>query len=267
MGTIAITGSAGGIMSALRTLLEKDGHRVIGIDIHEADVVVDLSVPASRQAMVDEVTALSGGSLDGVVAGAGITRARPDAPGSEGDVVAINYFGAVATLEGLRPLLADSSAARAVGVSSNATTSLGGMPRDVVELCLDGDEESAIRRIEEIDTAGLAYGASKLALARWVRRSAPMADWAGSGILLNAVCPGLTDTPMVADLKDGLLAGESSLYPLPLRRAAEPSEIASVIAFLLSREASFCCGSVFFVDGGTDAAVRPDDWPAPPSYA
>jgi NAD(P)-dependent dehydrogenase (short-subunit alcohol dehydrogenase family) len=52
-------------------------------------------------------------------------------------------------------------------------------------------------------------------------------------------------------------------FPLPIARAASPDEIASAIAFLLSREASFFVGSVVFADGGTDAFARADDWPAP----
>src|SRR6478735_1285853 len=99
MGTIAITGSAGGIGSATRARLEKEGHRVVGVDVRDAEVIADLSTPDGRAAMVDAVTDASDGVLDGLVAGAGIMGETPT-------VAAINYFGAIATLEGLRPLLA-----------------------------------------------------------------------------------------------------------------------------------------------------------------
>ena len=72
MRTIVITGSAGGIGAATRARLEKEGHRVIGVDVRDAEVIADLSTPAGRAAMVDAVGAACDGKLDGLVAGAGI---------------------------------------------------------------------------------------------------------------------------------------------------------------------------------------------------
>jgi short-subunit dehydrogenase len=82
MGTVAITGAAGGIMAALRTILEKRGDEVIGIGRRNTDVVADLSTAAGRDDMIREVTARSGGKLDGVVAGAAMLRTTPDDPGT-----------------------------------------------------------------------------------------------------------------------------------------------------------------------------------------
>jgi NAD(P)-dependent dehydrogenase (short-subunit alcohol dehydrogenase family) len=101
------------------------------------------------------------------------------------------------------------------------------------------------------------YPATKLALARWVRRSAVSEAWAGSGIRLNAVAPGFIATPMTAGTEDFVL-GLGDVYPVPQRRAGQPEEVAGLLAYLLSPEAAFFCGSVVFMDGGTDAAVRPD---------
>src|SRR5690349_8344849 len=163
MGTVAITGSAGGIGGALARRLTGEGHTVIGIDVRDADVLADLATPAGRAAMVDEVTARSGGALDGLVAAAGVTH-------DDGALVtSINYFGAVATLEGLRPLLAGRPGASAVAVSSNSTTTQPGLPVGEVEACLAGDEAAA--RAGAGHGIG-SYAATKLALARWVRRRA-----------------------------------------------------------------------------------------------
>jgi NAD(P)-dependent dehydrogenase (short-subunit alcohol dehydrogenase family) len=252
MGTIAITGSAGGIGGALRHRLEEDGHRVVGIDVRDAEVVADLATADGRAAMVDAVTEQTGGALDGVVAAAGVTH-------DDGALVtAINYFGAVATLEGLRPLLAGRPGASAVAVASNSTTTQPGLSLEHVAACLAGDEPAA--RAAAGHGVG-AYGASKLALARWVRRHATTDAWIGAGVRLNAIAPGFIATPMTAGTEDFIM-GLGDVYPIPIGRAGRAEEVAAVLALLLSPDGAFFCGSVITMDGGTDAALRADDWPA-----
>ena len=255
MATIAVTGSAGGIGRATRAQLEKSGHRVIGVDVRDADVIADLSSHAGRAAMVSEVGRISGGQLDGLVAGAGVMGGQDGAV-----VVATNYFGAVATLTGLRPLLERGTQASAVAISSNSITTQPGLPADLVEACLRGDEHGAVGTASQRDALS-CYPAAKLALARWVRHHARTAEWAGAGIRLNAVAPGLIATPMTKDAMEFIL-GLGEVFPIPLGRPGEPEEVAALLAYLLSPEASFFCGSVVFMDGGTDAALRGDDWPA-----
>jgi NAD(P)-dependent dehydrogenase (short-subunit alcohol dehydrogenase family) len=222
------------------------------VDVRDAEVIADLGSVDGRAAMVEAVTELSGGRLDGLVAGAGVTH-------DDGRlVVAINYFGAIATLEGLRPLLAARSDASAVAISSNSTTTQPGLPLELVDACLAGDEAAAL------DVAGHgvpAYAASKLALARWVRRQAVTEAWMGSGIRLNAIAPGLITTPMTADMEEMVL-GLGDIFPIPAARAGTADEVGALIAYLLGPDAGFFCGSVVCMDGGTDAALRGEHWPA-----
>jgi NAD(P)-dependent dehydrogenase (short-subunit alcohol dehydrogenase family) len=254
MSTVCITGSASGIGATTRALLEAQGHRVIGVDLRDAEVVADLSTAEGRAAMVAAVTEASGGVLDGLVAGAGVQGLEPAL------VVSVNYFGSVATLEGLRPLLARGTSPSAVAISSNSVTTMADVDEEAVRLCSEGNEAGVREHLNQI--GGLtSYPSSKLALARWVRHQSVTDEWIGSGVRLNAIAPGPTVTPMTEPIKDWVL-DLGDVYPVPARRMAEPSEIASVIAFLLGPDSSYVVGAFLPIDGGGEAAVRADDWPA-----
>jgi len=258
--TVVVTGSASGMGAATRTRLEADGQRVIGVDLRDADVVADLGTAAGRQAAIDGVTALTGGSIDGLVTWAGVAGLT-ELPG--GLLASVNYFGTVALLDGLRPLLAAGDRPAAVAISSNSTTVQPGVPMDVVEQCLAGDEPGARAAA---DGAGplATYPATKVAIARWVRRHAPSEAWAGSGINLNVVAPGAVETPLLeATRQDPTMGQFIDTFPIPVGRKGTADELAAFVAFLLGPDARFFCGSVVFVDGGTDAQLRPDDVPLP----
>jgi NAD(P)-dependent dehydrogenase (short-subunit alcohol dehydrogenase family) len=183
-------------------------------------------------------------------------------PGRAGSLLAsVNYFGTVDLLEGLRPLL--SPGGSAVAISSNSTTVQPAVPADLVEACLRHDEELSAQ-IADARGSLVTYPATKLAVAHWVRRNATGPDWAGSGIRLNAIAPGMIDTPMVAGLRADAKAGPMlDMLPSPAGRPGRAEEIAAVVDLLLGPDGAFFCGSVVFCDGGSDALLRTNDWPAP----
>ena len=253
--TYVVTGSASGIGRATKELLESRGNRVIGVDLHDADVTVDLTTPEGRAALVDQVAGASGGAVDAVLAIAGLALPVPK-------TVSVNFFGMVATLEGLRPLLLSSDAPRAAGIASMA--SLHPLDDELVAAMTAGDEPAALARAELLakdpELGNLIYSSTKKAFAQWVRRNASTPAWAGASIPLNAVAPGIIETPMTSSMiaTEQARAEILKMVPMPLNGIAQPIVVARLLAWLTSEENTHLCGQVVFVDGGSDVVIRGD---------
>ncbi len=197
----------------------------------------------------------SGGRLDRLVLCAGI-GAHVSPPSR---IASVNYFGTVEVLDGLLGSLKGGSNPAAVVMCSNSAKIVP--VDDIPYVCalLDHDEDKASSLIDEMDSPPLAYLGSKNALGRAVRRRA--VAWAEAGVRLNAVAPGPVMTPLLqGDLDDPLTGEAVRNYKVPLGRMGEPHEIAELVAFLLSPSASWIHGSIYYIDGGVDAQIRPDQF-------
>jgi len=244
--TYVVTGSASGIGAATAALIQSRGGKVIGCDLENAEVEVDLSTSDGRASLVEQVKGRS--PIDAVLAIAG---------GDRRGVIETNYFGAVGTLVGLRPMLAESGSPRAVAISSTASLAPG--DERVIQACLDGDEAAAVMYARQMPQLGPGpYGCAKRALNRWVRRVAPTREWAGAGIALNVVTPGVVDTPAAAWIfaSPETRAAVESAAPQPFGGfPGRPEWIAELILWLASEENHFVTGQIIFADGGGESAI------------
>lgn len=264
MGQYVVTGARSGMGSAIAERLVAAGNRVISVDLADADVVADLSTVDGRKAAAGAVLELSGGRLDGAVLAAGIGPIP--GRGMSRRILDVNYLGSVELVEAWRPALAAAGDSRVVAIASNSTTTTPIVPSRAVKALLAGDPSRADAALKKFGKRApvFAYAASKIALSRWVRRTAVTSEWAGSGIRLNALAPGAVLTPLLeSQLADPEQAPLIQQFPIPVGGFGDAGELADWAVFMLGPSARFLCGSVVFVDGGSDAWFRADDWPRP----
>ncbi|GAA4373815.1 SDR family oxidoreductase [Nocardioides caricicola] len=251
MKTYVVSGAASGIGAATAGLLREQGHRVITVDLRDADVTADLGTPEGRAAAVAGVRALTD-VVHGLVPAAGIAGQT----GVDSQlVVSVNYFGAIALVTGLHAELTAANGAGVVLLASNSITGMPGWNAPVAQACLRDDEATARAEAAKVESV-MVYPSTKAALAWWARREGVKPEWAGAGIRLNSVAPGATETPMVERMRaDPVFGPAIDAYPTATGRTTRPDEIASAVAFLLAAEN--IVGAVLFVDGGTDAMLHP----------
>lgn len=253
MKTAVITGASSGIGACVKARLADQGYTIIGIDLKGAEVNADLSTRAGRTEAIESALDMAEGKIDRLVLAAGLGGHLDD-----GQLVArVNYFGAIELLDGFKDALKETGG-RVVVISSNSAQMRTDPDSDIVRMMLEGNENGAMQYIGD-SHAALTYGVSKHAVARAVRRRA--AEWGEAGITLNAIAPGQTETPMFRGAADHPVIGKSvDAIPIPKKRVATPDEMAGVIEFMLSDAAEYMQGSIIYVDGGTDAQLRPDQF-------
>lgn len=255
--TTVITGAGSGIGLATADLLRERGENVIGVDLKGADITADLSNPEGRAKAVADVLAASGGTIDAIIAAAGVAAPAPI-------TVAVNFFGVTEFVDGLVDALKQSDSPRVAVVSSMA--SLQPNSPELVDAMLAGDEAKALELGAALAEQGpemgyLNYPSSKRALSRWIRREGITERYAGNHIPVNAVAPGTVITNMTKDLlaTDAGKAMVDASVPMPLNYHADAIVIAKALAWLVSEENTHMTGQTIYVDGGADSTLRGDD--------
>jgi len=254
---VIITGGGSGLGKALAKLLTAKGENVITIDwAGDVDINADLSTEPGRVLAIRESLSLCP-EPKAVVSNAGLSPIH-DNPA---EIIEVNWFGAVHILEHFLVPLSQNPSAAAVAVSSIGAA-IGGDPT-LERYLLAGEASAAINFITELgqdqplDAGIIAYSTCKAALARFVRSKA--SEWGAMGVRLNAVAPGRMETPML----EGLLAHPDvspgiEAMPTGIRESASATTVANVVDFFLDPKSSFVHGQVLYVDGGSEAILRPD---------
>nr|NLD39841.1 SDR family oxidoreductase [Actinomycetales bacterium] len=254
--TYVVTGAGSGIGAATARLLREAGHTVVGVDLRNSDVTGDLSTPEGRQTAAQDALAAANGTVDAVIACAGLSIPKAV-------TASVNYYGVVEFLEALRPTLAQSDAPRVAVVSSMSSLQPNYPP--LVEAFLNQDEPAALEIAEGLaaneQTGNLIYASTKRALSIWVRSQSVSPEWAGAGIPLNAVGPGVVITPMTTDLiatPEGAAMADA-VVPMPLNYHQSAESIAHLLIWLTSPENTHCAGQTIYCDGGADVVLRGED--------
>jgi NAD(P)-dependent dehydrogenase (short-subunit alcohol dehydrogenase family) len=191
--------------------------------------------------------------LDAIVLTAGLSASM--APGRR--IFEVNLVGTARVCAAVEPLLRPGS----VGICFASISAH--RVREEVALMAALDDPLSARFLEQFqalgvdaDDAQFAYPMSKRGILRLVRRLAPA--WGARGARLLSVSPGINDTPMNRLDEENHPIMAQIIKSSPLGRRGQPQEVANVVAFLTSAQASYMTGSDVLVDGGM-VAVLPSD--------
>ena len=247
---VVVTGCASGIGAALVGQLTGLGADVIGLDVHPPAFElndfhrVDLSDPASIDAAVGSV----GGQVDGLFNVAGVSSGI----GNPLLVVKIDFLGTRHLTEALAPRMPSGSAI--ASVSSLAASNYEGNVGEVAGLLATRTFDEGVAWCDEHPDA-LADGGYRLAKEAIILYGMKSAVPLGSrGIRINCTGPGVTETPILDQLRTRYGQAYLDDIPKPLGRVSNPDEQAAVLVFLNSRAAGYITGQVVWVDGGNIAS-------------
>jgi 2-hydroxycyclohexanecarboxyl-CoA dehydrogenase len=234
-----VTGAGRGIGRAISEKLAAEGATVVATDV-DGDTAqqtaaalgggaLGLATDVASRASVEETVGTVRerfGRIDVLVNNAGWDKAGPFVDSDPADwdrVIAINLYGVLHTSKTVLPIMAEQGGGRVVNLASDAG---------------------------RVGSSGEAvYSAAKGGVIAFTKTCAR--EMARHGIGVNCVCPGPTDTALFAEFAgDSPTLREALTRAIPLRRLAQPEDLAGAVVFLASDEAAYITGQTLSVSGG-----------------
>lgn len=247
---VVVTGCASGIGEHVARQLSELGAEVVGLDRHPTSLQlkefheVDLADAGS----IDRVVSAIGGHVDSLFNVAGVSSGV----GNPLLVTTINFLGTRHLTEALLPTMPAGSSIACV--SSLAAASYLEHKDSVAGLLHTRSFDDGLywchRHPDELADGG--YRLSKEAIILYCMTNA--VPLGARGIRINCTAPGVTETPILDQLRSAYGPEFLDEIPKPLGRVSEPAEQAAVLVFLNSRAAGYITGQVLWVDGGNVAS-------------
>lgn len=256
---VVVTGCASGIGAQLCGQLSDLGAEVVGLDLRPPApggaqlskfIEIDLGDPGS----IDQAAATVGGHIDGLFNVAGVSSGI----GNPLLVVTINFLGTRQFTETILPKLGQDSSI--VCVSSLAAANYRENLPQAAGLLATGSMAEGIQWCHDHPDALVdgGYRLSKEAIIGYAVSSA--VPLGARGIRINCTGPGVTETPILDQLRSAYGQGLLDDIPKPLGRVSNPAEQAAVLVFLGSKAAGYITGQVIWADGGNIAARQAADY-------
>lgn len=244
---VVVTGCASGIGAQVAAQLAELGAEVVGLDLRspECEIKEFHEVDLADRTSIERVVAALGDRVDSLFNVAGVSSGI----GNPLLVVTINFLGLRHLTEALAARMPPGSSI--ASVSSLAAAAYRDHQQQVTGLLntrtMDEGLDWCYRHPDALADGG--YRLSKEAVILYTMRNA--APCGARGIRINCTGPGVTETPILDQLRTAY--GQQFLddIPKPLGRVAEPAEQAAVLVFLNSQAASYISGQVIWVDGGS----------------